>query len=279
MLIIDSLEEMKSFSKDTKSLGKTIGFVPTMGSLHQGHLSLVDRAVSECDAVFVSIYVNPTQFSTLQEAAEYPRDLKKDLLYCIERKVDVVFTPSSRDMYPENFSTFVEVEGLSDILCGASNPSHFKGVTTIVLKLFNIVKPDKAYFGLKDYQQYVIVSKMVEELNMDVSVIGCSTVREESGLAMSSRNQLLSEKGRERASIIYRSLKASKRLFHEGVENLDILKDEILKRLMKENVRLDYVEIVDSYSLKPVQKINQKDIVLISVFVDRIRLIDNIQLF
>ena len=278
MLIIDSLEEMKSFSKETRSKGKTIGFVPTMGSLHQGHLSLVDRAESECDVVMVSIYVNPTQFSTLQDAADYPRCLEKDLQYCRAQGVDVVFTPSSIEMYPESYSTFVEVEGLSDILCGVSNPSHFIGVSTIVLKLFNLIKPDTAYFGLKDYQQYIIVKKMVTDLNMDVSIIGCPTVREESGLAMSSRNQLLSEEGRERASVIFKSLTECKRLFQEGIKNSNILKEEIRKRIMKENVDLDYLEIVDPRTLMQVEKVSKKAIVLIAVYVDGIRLIDNIEL-
>jgi pantoate--beta-alanine ligase len=278
MLIIDSMKGMKSFSKETRSKGKTIGFVPTMGGLHQGHLSLVDRAESECDMVIVSIYVNPTQFSTSQEAVDYPRDLEKDLKYCRERRVDVVFTPSSSDMYPESFSTFVEVEELSGILCGVTNPTHFKGVSTIVLKLFNIIKPDRAYFGLKDYQQYVIVKKMGTDLNMDVSIIGCPTVREESGLAMSSRNQLLSEEGRERASVIFKSLTECKRLFQEGIKNSNILKEEIRKRIMKENVDLDYLEIVDPRTLMQVEKVSKKAIVLIAVYVDGIRLIDNIEL-
>jgi pantoate--beta-alanine ligase len=269
---------MKSFSKDTMSKGKTIGFVPTMGSLHQGHLSLVDKAESESDVVIVSIYVNPTQFSMLQDAADYPRDLEKDLQYCRERRVDVVFSPLNSEIYPESYSTFVEVEGLSGILCGVSNPSHFKGVSTIVLKLLNIVKPDRAYFGLKDYQQYIIVKKMVTDLNMDVSIIGCPTVREGSGLAMSSRNQFLSEKGRERASVIYRTLSECKRLFQEGINNSNILKEEIRKRLMKENVELDYLEIVDPSSLMQVEKVRQKDIVLIAVLIHGVRLIDNIEL-
>lgn len=269
---------MKSYSKETRRKGKTIGFVPTMGSLHLGHISLVDRAVSECDVVVVSIYVNPTQFSTLREAAEYPRDFDKDLEYCRERLVDVVFTPTSREMYPENYSTFIKVEGLSDILCGVSNPSHFRGVTTIVLKLFNIVEPERAYFGLKDYQQYVIVKKMATDLNMDISIIGCPTVREGSGLAMSSRNQLLSEEGRERASIIYRALEASKRLFHERVTDPNTLKDEVKKRLVKENVELDYVEVVNPNSLTRVEEANKGDIVLTAVYIDGVRLIDNIEL-
>jgi pantoate--beta-alanine ligase len=256
----------------------TIGFVPTMGSLHQGHLSLVNRAAADCDVVVVSIYVNPTQFSSAQEAAGYPRDLEKDLKYCRERKVDVVFSPSSEDMYPESFSTFMEVEGLSDIFCGTSNPGHFRGVTTVVLKLFNIVQPDNAYFGLKDYQQFVIVKKMVEDLNLDVSIVGCPTVREESGLAMSSRNQLLSSEGRERASVIYRALKEGKKLFHEGIQDSDVLKDEITGRLFKKKLMLDYIEIVNSDHLKPVRNVNHGDIILIAAYLDGVRLIDNIKL-
>ena len=278
MLVIDSLEGMKSYSNRTRVRVKTIGFVPTMGSFHQGHLSLVDKAVAECDIVVVSIYVNPTQFTTSEEADNYPRDLKKDLQYCREKEVDVVFIPTSREIYPENYSTFVEIEGLSGILCGVSNPSHFKGVSTIILKLFNIVKPDRVYFGLKDYQQYVIIKKLVTDLNIDISIIGCPTVREKSGLAMSSRNQLLSEEGIKKASVIYRALTYSKRLFQEGISNSDIIKEEIRKRLMNENVKLDYIEIVDPSTLMQVEKVHHKTIVLIAVFIDGIRLIDNIEL-
>ena len=278
MFVIDSLEKMEFFSKDRKTRGETIGFVPTMGSLHRGHLSLVDRAATDCDVVVVSIYVNPTQFSSTQEAAEYPRDIEKDLHYCRDRKVDVVYIPYSEDMYPENFSTFVEVKGLSSILCGVSNPRHFMGVTTIVLKLLNIVKPDKAFFGLKDYQQFVIIRKMVEDLNVDVSIVGCPTVRDDSGLAMSSRNQLLSEEGRERASAIYRVLKEGRRLFHEGINDSDVLKDEITGGLLEENLKPDYVEIVDSVHLKSVRKVSAGNIVLLAVYIDGVRLIDNIKL-
>ena len=276
MRIIKSVKEMKAFSEEHKKNGKIIGFVPTMGYLHQGHMSLVEKARKECDIVVVSIYVNPTQFGPNEDLEKYPRNFEEDSKLCEETGTDVIFYPSNREMYPEGYLTFIEVKNLSKKLCGITRLDHFKGVTTIVIKLFNIVKPRKSYFGLKDYQQYIIIKKMVEDLDMNVEVIGCPIVREKNGLAMSSRNSYLNPKEREEATILHRSLEHAKNLFFNGEINAKKIKVEIIDKINKTDGKIDYVEIVDGKSLDQVKEINKGNVIALAVFFGKTRLIDNV---
>jgi pantoate--beta-alanine ligase len=201
-MLITDINEMKKISNNLKKEGKSIGFVPTMGYLHKGHVSLMECSKKENDITVVSIFVNPTQFGKNEDYDKYPRDLERDLKICEEVGVDYVFHPSISQMYPEGYSTYVVMETLVDKLCGKFRPGHFKGVLTVVNKLFNIVKPDRAYFGKKDYQQYIIIKKMVQDLNIDTKVIGCPLIREEDGLALSSRNKYLTEEERKSALLL-----------------------------------------------------------------------------
>lgn len=277
MRIIEKVKEMKLFSEMARREGKSIGFVPTMGYLHEGHLSLVRRARAENDVVVVSIFVNPIQFGPNEDYDRYPRDFERDKMLLEKEGVDCVFYPSVEEMYPQDFSTYVEETVLSKPLCGRSRPGHFRGVCTVVAKLFNIVKPHRAYFGQKDAQQFRVLRRMVRDLNMDVEMIECPIVREPDGLAMSSRNVYLSPEEREQALALYRSLKLAEELFTKGER--DALK---IKREMEEflrgfdKVKVDYVEIVDEETLEPVSKIEKKVIVAVAAWVGKARLIDNV---
>lgn len=281
MRVIEDIQQMQKISTVLKKEGKRIGFVPTMGYLHEGHISLIKRAKEENDVVVVSIFVNPIQFGKNEDFDRYPRDFKRDLDICAkDNNVDYLFYPSYNQMYPEGYKTYVEVEKLSNILCGAFRPGHFKGVATVVLKLFNIVQPDNAYFGKKDYQQFKIIQQMVRDLNLTVNVIGCPTVREPDGLAMSSRNSYLSSAERESALYISKALFKMKEEFESGTRDVSMLIDigrSILQQapLLRE---IQYLEIVDSEDLQP-KKIAQKgDVILLAVYIGQTRLIDNIQL-
>lgn len=276
MKIIKSTKEMKQFSGEQRNKGKIIGFVPTMGYLHEGHLSLMKVARKDCDVVVVSIYVNPTQFAPTEDLDKYPRDFEGDKKLCEGVGVDVIFYPSDKEMYPDGYLTFVKVEKISEKLCGITRPTFFRGVTTIVLKLFNIVKPHKAYFGLKDYQQFVIIKKMVDDLNLDVEMIGCPIVREKDGLAMSSRNTYLNSEERKQATILSKSLNNAKKLFLEGETNVEKLKNEIKNIINTTSGKIDYVEIVDSNSLESVKKVSKGDVIALVVFFGKTRLIDNV---
>ncbi len=277
MRIIEKVKEMKLFSEMARREGKSIGFVPTMGYLHEGHLSLVRRARAENDVVVVSIFVNPIQFGPNEDYDRYPRDFERDKMLLEKEGVDCVFYPSVEEMYPQDFSTYVEETVLSKPLCGRSRPGHFRGVCTVVAKLFNIVKPHRAYFGQKDAQQFRVLRRMVRDLNMDVEMIECPIVREPDGLAMSSRNVYLSPEERGQALALYRSLRLAEELFTKGER--DALK---IKREMEEflrgfdKVRVDYVEIVDEETLEPVSKIEKKVIVAVAAWVGKARLIDNV---
>ncbi len=276
MQIIKTVEEMKKYSEEQREKGKIIGFVPTMGYLHEGHLSLMKIAKKECDLVIVSIYVNPTQFGPTEDLAKYPRDFEKDKKLCEDVGVDIIFYPSDKDMYPEGYLTFVKVEKMSEKLCGIARPTHFKGVTTIVLKLFNIVKPHKAYFGLKDYQQFIIIKKMVDDLNVDVEMIGCPIFREKDDLAMSSRNFYLNPEERKQATILSQSLQNAKKLFFEGETDSEKLKKIIKDMINKTIGKIDYVEIFSPKSLEPVKKTSKGDVIALAVFFGKTRLIDNV---
>jgi len=277
--LITSPQDMQSVSKAIKKEGKNIGFVPTMGYLHEGHTSLMRCSKKENDITVVSIFVNPTQFGENEDFDKYPRDLERDLKICEKEGVDFVFAPSAKDMYPEGYATYVVMEDLVDRLCGKFRPGHFKGVLTVVNKLFNIIKPDKAYFGEKDYQQLVVIKKMVKDLNMDVEVIGCPIVREEDGLAKSSRNKYLSKEERTSAVSLYKALQLAQKMFNEGETDPEkiISQMENLIKSYPQVKEIQYIEIVDPDTLKPKEKVEKGDRVLIAVFIGDTRLIDNIE--
>jgi pantoate--beta-alanine ligase len=275
MRLVHTVSEMKKLSNEDLKSGKNIGFVPTMGYLHKGHLSLVEAARKENDIVVVSIFVNPTQFGPNEDYSRYPRDLERDLRLLEPFGVDYVFVPSVEEMYPPFYSVYVEETELSKYLCGASRPGHFRGVCTVVAKLFNIVKPTRAYFGQKDAQQFRVLRRMVENLNMDVEMIEMPIVREEDGLAMSSRNVYLNEDERKEATRLYKSLLRAKELIDSGERDVQKIKQEMFKVLEHPLLRIDYVEIVDEKTLRPVDKIESKIIIALAVFVGKARLIDN----
>jgi len=279
MLVLETVKEMKEYARKVRKEGKKIGFVPTMGYLHDGHLSLVRKARNESDLVVVSVFVNPTQFGPNEDYDRYPRDLKRDLKILKEEKVDVAFVPSVGEMYPAGYSTYVYVERLSSILCGRSRPGHFRGVATVVLKLFNIVMPTRAYFGQKDAQQFRIIRKMVEDLNLDVELVECPIIREEDGLAMSSRNLYLSPEERKQAVALYESLKLAQELYDSGERNVDKIKNAMRRKIAKYPlVRIDYIEVVTEDTLESTKYMeeNREYIVAVAAYLGKARLIDNI---
>jgi len=276
MEVIKSISEMKKKVRAFKAEGKIIGFVPTMGYLHEGHLSLVRLARKKGDVVVVSIFVNPLQFGPKEDYHIYPRDLERDLKLLEREKVDVVFVPEEEEMYPPGFQTYVEVEKLTKGLCGAFRPGHFRGVCTVVLKLFNIVQPDFAVFGKKDYQQLKVIERMVKDLNLDIEIIPHPTVRESDGLAMSSRNTYLNEEERRSAVSLYQSLKMAERLIFDGERDPESLKSLIKEYIEKfPHTRVQYVEIVDPETLEEVKEIKGPVLIALAVFVGKTRLIDN----
>jgi len=275
MEVIQKPEEMQKRSLELRSQGKTIGFVPTMGYFHEGHLSLMRRARQECDVVVISIYVNPLQFGPREDFDRYPRDLQRDLKMAEEVGVDIVFAPSDEDMYPEGYQTFVEVTELTRSLEGFYRPGHFRGVTTVVAKLFNIVLPHKAYFGEKDFQQLRVVQRMVRDLNFPIEIVPCPTVRETDGLAMSSRNTYLNPEERKAATVLHQALKAADELFKSGERNVANLKAKVWEVLAMEPLaRPQYVEIVDTQTLEPVFVVDRPAVILLAVFIGQARLID-----
>jgi len=277
LVIVEKVKDMKKLSEKYLKENKTIGFVPTMGFLHEGHLSLVRRAREENDIVVVSIFVNPTQFGPNEDYESYPRDFERDVKLLKELNVDVVFYPSVEEMYPKDFSTYVEETKLSRYLCGKSRPGHFRGVCTIVTKLFNIVRPTRAYFGQKDAQQFRVIKRMVRDLNMDVELVECPIVREHDGLAMSSRNIYLSDDERAQALALYNSLKLAENLIKSGERDAEVVKNAMKEFLSRyDKVKIDYVEIVDEETLEPVKHIEGKVIVAIACWVGKARLIDNV---
>ncbi|WP_456402940.1 pantoate--beta-alanine ligase [Persephonella sp.] len=279
-MLVEKISEMKSVTKRLRFEGRSIGFVPTMGFLHEGHVSLIRRSKQDNDITVVSIFVNPLQFGENEDFDRYPRDLNRDLEILREEKVDYLFYPSHKEMYPDGFSTTVEVKGITEKLCGAFRPGHFKGVTTVVLKLFNIIKPDRAYFGLKDFQQYKVIERMVRDLNLDVEIVGCPIVREKDGLAMSSRNRYLTDNERKGAVLLSQALFEAKKMFDLGINDVSKLKEE-MKKIIQSNpeVReIQYIEIVDSETFEEKVKAEKGDLIALAVFVGDTRLIDNIQL-
>ncbi|MFN7169674.1 MAG: pantoate--beta-alanine ligase [Candidatus Omnitrophota bacterium] len=277
MRLIRKIKTMQILVRKFKEDKKTIGFVPTMGYLHEGHLSLARQARKDTDVVVMSIYVNPLQFGPQEDFREYPRDLKRDMHLAKGAGVDIIFAPEDKDMYPQDYVTYVEVEKLTEGLCGRFRPGHFKGVTTVVTKLFNIVRPDIAYFGQKDAQQARIIEKMVEDLNMDIKIKVMPIVREKDGLAMSSRNVYLDTEERKRAVCLYQALKKAEEMVYRGERDAEKIISEMKKIVAKGGVsRIDYIEIVECKTLKPVRKIKGKVLVALAVWMDKTRLIDNI---
>jgi pantoate--beta-alanine ligase len=268
---------MSLLVKGIKRRGKSIGFVPTMGCLHEGHLSLIRRARKENDVVIVSIFVNPIQFGPREDYKRYPRNLTGDIKLVKSSGGNIIFNPTVKSMYPKSFSTSVRVRGLTELLCGISRPGHFEGVTTVCTKLFNIVRPDVAYFGQKDYQQAAIIKRMAEDLNMGFKIKVLPIVREPSGLAMSSRNKYLFNKKRKEASIIYRTLKEAKRLIKSGEKNTARVKECIKDSLLKNPyIKIDYIAVVDPQTLMEQKRIASTVVIAIAVWMGGVRLIDNI---
>lgn len=277
MEVITSVSEMQSRAAKLRSDGKVIGFVPTMGYFHEGHLSLMRRARSECDIVVVSIFVNPIQFVPGEDYERYPRDVERDLRMAEGVGVDIVFHPSVEEMYPEGYATYVNVERLTEGLCGAFRPGHFRGVTTVVAKLFNIVMPHRAYFGEKDYQQLVVIKRMVRDLNFPIEIVPCPTVREEDGLAMSSRNVYLLPDERKAALSLSRGLMAAQKMFMSGERDAATLKRIVEEHLRSsELVRPQYVEVVDAETLEPIERVERDAVIAVAAFVGKARLIDNV---
>jgi pantoate--beta-alanine ligase len=275
--IVRDIKKMQSIATGLRKKGKAIGFVPTMGALHDGHLSLIRQARRENDCVVVSIFINPTQFGPKEDFKKYPRKLKMDILLSKGEGADIIFFPDAAAMYPADYKTYVNVEGLSDCLCGRFRPGHFRGVATVVTKLFNIVQPERAYFGQKDAQQATIIKKMVCDLNIPARIRVLPTVREADGLALSSRNTYLSEAERSQALVLFRALSLARDLIRKGNRNsLSIIPK--IRRIIeqKKRARVQYISIVDPQTLQPVEKIKGKALIILAVYFGKTRLIDNI---
>ena len=276
MKIAETIQEVREQVKEWKKQGLSVGLVPTMGYLHEGHKSLIDRAVKENDKVVISVFVNPMQFGPKEDLASYPRDFKRDSALCENAGAALVFHPQAEEMYHEDFSSFVDMSTLTGGLCGKSRPIHFRGVCTVVSKLFNIVMPDKAYFGQKDAQQLAVIRHMVSDLNFGIEIVGCPIIREEDGLAKSSRNTYLNEKERKAALILSKSLQKGKALIDAGEEDVEKIKQTITEKLESEPLaKIDYVEVVDWNTLEPVEKVEGPVLVAIAVYIGKTRLIDN----
>lgn len=278
MEIINRRQRMFSIARKLRRENKTVAFVPTMGALHEGHLALVREARQAADVVIVSIFVNPEQFNDRGDLERYPRDLTGDAALLAQYEVDYVFAPELTEIYPEGFSTYVYVEGISEGLEGASRPGHFRGVATVVTILFNTVRPDMAFFGQKDAQQIAVVKRLTTDLGFETEIVVVPTVREESGLAMSSRNRNLTDEEREKAAVIYRGLKEAKLACRNGIRNASEL-IAIVKKMIEEEplARIDYIAATDAATLEPIEKIDDSEVVLsAAVFFGKIRLIDNV---
>ena len=281
MEIITSIKALRSYLKRARSAGRSIGFVPTMGFLHEGHLSLMRRARRENDLVVVSIFVNPTQFSPNEDLAAYPRDEQRDTALMQSAGVDIAFFPEAAEIYPQGFKTYVEVQGaITRVLCGISRPTHFRGVTTVVAKLFHLVAPDKAYFGQKDAQQVAVIRQMVRDLDFDLQVVVCPIQREADGLAMSSRNTYLSPRQRADAVILYRSLcEAARQIQEDGQRSAPAIVQSIKERIstVPEAV-VDYIEVVNANDLTTLEVLEGEILIALAVKFGRTRLIDNLQI-
>ena len=275
MKIVSTIKEVREYVNTWKKEGNTVGFVPTMGYLHEGHMSLVDAA-GENDKVVVSIFVNPMQFGPNEDLASYPRDLERDAKMCEEHGVDLIFHPTPEEMYGDNFYSYVDMNTLTEELCGLTRPVHFRGVCTVVTKLFNIVTPDKAYFGQKDAQQLAIIKRMVKDLNMPLEIVGCPIVREEDGLAKSSRNTYLSPEERKAALVLSRSIFLGKALAEQGERDAKKIVAAMTAEIEKEPLaKIDYVKIVAMDDMQQVETINGSILAAIAVYIGKTSLIDN----
>jgi pantoate--beta-alanine ligase len=276
MVIYEEIKKVRETVKSWKQEGLSVGFVPTMGYLHEGHKSLIDAARRENDRVVVSIFVNPMQFGPSEDFASYPRDLQKDAKLCEDAGVDVIFHPGAEEMYEDNFCSYVDMNGLTTELCGKSRPIHFRGVQTVVLKLFHIVTPDRAYFGQKDAQQLAVIKRMVRDLNVDTQIIGCPIIREEDGLAKSSRNTYLDAEARQAALVLSRSLQTGKALVESGETSASKIREVISSELKKEPLaKIDYVDVVNFDTITPIDTLSGSVLVAIAVYIGKTRLIDN----
>ncbi len=276
MKIVHTVEDVRKAVQAWKADGKTIGLVPTMGYLHEGHKSLIDRAVAENDHVVVSIFVNPIQFGPAEDLETYPRDLEKDSELCQKAGASLIFHPDPSQMYSPTFSGFINMSTLTGGLCGKTRPSHFQGVCTVVGKLFNIVEPNKAYFGQKDAQQLAVIRHMVEDLNFNLEIVGCPIVREADGLAKSSRNSYLSKDERKAALVLSQSLAIAQKMINEGERDTGKLTLAMTKHIENEPLaKIDYVEFVDWKTLEPVGLIDRPVLNAIAVYIGKTRLIDN----
>ena len=276
MQIINTVKEMQAYSESHRKSGRTIAFVPTMGYFHEGHLDLMRVGKKIGDCLVVSIYVNPTQFGPKEDLSKYPRDFARDRQLAEDVGVDVIFYPSDEDMYPKNYQTYVNVEGVTENLCGLSRPGHFRGVTTICCKLFNMVKPHVAVFGKKDFQQLVTIRRMVQDLNMDMEIEAMATTRENDGLAMSSRNVYLNAEERASALSLSRSLMTAKRMYEKGERDAGNIIGEVETLIYKNPLnRIDYVKICDVETMKDVERLDNTAVLALAVRVGTTRLIDN----
>ena len=276
MKIVSTVEQVREEVKKWRQQGLTVGLVPTMGYLHEGHKSLIDKAVAQNDKVVVSVFVNPIQFGPTEDLATYPRDLERDAALCEDAGAALIFHPEKEAMYFDDFCTYIDMDGLTKGLCGKTRPIHFRGVCTVVGKLFNIVHPDRAYFGQKDAQQLAVVRRMVRDLNFDLEIVGCPIIREEDGLAKSSRNTYLSEEERKAAVILHKGLVKGEEMVSAGEKDVKKVLDAITEIIESEPLaRIDYVEAVDFDNIETIDTIEGSVLVAVAVYIGKTRLIDN----
>lgn len=275
MQVVSTVKEVRDIVAGWRKEGKTVGFVPTMGYLHEGHGSLISKAAEQNDKAVVSIFVNPMQFGPTEDLESYPRDLEKDSKFCESLGADLIFHPEPEEMYHDGFSSFVDMTVLTEELCGLSRPVHFRGVCTVVSKLFNIVQPDRAYFGQKDAQQLAVIKHMVDDLNMNVEVIGCPIIREEDGLAKSSRNTYLSTEERKAALCLSRAVKTGQEAICKGIKAEEVLSKMRAVIEAEPLAKIDYVSMVDALDMQPVESVEKDVLVAMAVYIGKTRLIDN----
>jgi len=279
MELLHTVAAVRQYVKAARQQGQSVGLVPTMGYLHEGHLTLARVARDQNDVVIMSIFVNPAQFGPREDLERYPRDLERDQKLAAAAGVDAIFAPGVEEMYPPAYATFVQVEGLTEVLCGVSRPGHFRGVATVVSKLFNIVQPDRAYFGLKDYQQALVIKRMVRDLNFPLKIITVPTVREADGLALSSRNKHLTPAQRQSARALYQALKLGAALIHSGERRAEAVREAMAAAILsRPETRIDYIAVNNAETLEPLTTINGRVLLALAVWVGNTRLIDNLTL-
>lgn len=276
MIVVTTIAQVRETVKAWRQAGETIGLVPTMGFLHEGHQSLMAEAKKNNHKVIVSIFVNPMQFGPSEDLASYPRDLDSDTIACQQMGVDMIFCPTVDKMYDSYFNSMVDVDGITQALCGQKRPGHFKGVCTVVSKLFNITAPDRAYFGQKDAQQLAVIKRMVNDLNFDIEIIGCPIIREADGLAKSSRNSYLSPQERIAARCLFEAIQSAQKLIQQGEKSVDVINTEMQSIINQQPLaKIDYIEFVDLQTFKPVTRLTQDSLCALAVFIGKTRLIDN----